>query len=119
MGFTDIFKGKQYKSELDTLQQKYEDLQSLLTPEMQNAFALQNKIRDLDSIIQQRNQTISDCDNTIISKNAHLKTLKDISLTGKQNLFPWMKRYWFRNSDYINRIMISQMHWSIKKSYPK
>lgn len=50
MGFTDIFKGKQYKSELDTLQQKYEDLQSLLTPEMQNAFALQNKIRDLDSI---------------------------------------------------------------------
>lgn len=26
---------------------------------------------------------------------------------------------WFRNSDYINRIMISQMHWSIKKSYPK
>ena len=53
MGFTDIFKGKQYKSELETLQQKYEDLQSLLTPEMQNAFALQNKIRDLDSIIQQ------------------------------------------------------------------
>ena len=43
MGFTDIFKGKQYKSELETLQQKYEDLQSLLTPEMQNAFALQNK----------------------------------------------------------------------------
>lgn len=28
MGFTDIFKGKQYKSELETLQQKYEDLQS-------------------------------------------------------------------------------------------
>ena len=51
MGFTDIFKGKQYKSELETLQQKYEDLQSLLTPEMQNAFALQNKIRDSDSII--------------------------------------------------------------------
>ena len=49
MGFTDIFKGKQYKSELDTLQQKYEDLQSLLTPEMQNAFALQNKITLLSS----------------------------------------------------------------------
>ena len=76
MGFTDIFKGKQYKSELDTLQQKYEDLQSLLTPEMQNAFALQNKIRDLDSIIQQRNQTISDCDNTIISKNAQLEDIE-------------------------------------------
>ena len=76
MGFTDIFKGKQYKSELETLQQKYEDLQSLLTPEMQNAFALQNKIRDLDSIIQQRNQTISDCDNTIISKNAQLEDIE-------------------------------------------
>ena len=117
MGFTDIFKGKQYKSELDTLQQKYEDLQSLLTPEMQNAFALQNKIRDLDSIIQQRNQTISDCDNTIISKNAQLEDIE--RHIRKHNLFPWMKRYWFRNSDYINRIMISQMHWSIKKSYPK
>ena len=76
MGFTDIFKGKQYKSELETLQQKYEDLQSLLTPEMQNAFALQNKIRDLDSIIQQRNQTISDCDKTIISKNAQLEDIE-------------------------------------------
>ena len=43
MGFTDIFKGKQYKSELETLQQKYEDLQSLLTPEMQNALLYKTK----------------------------------------------------------------------------
>lgn len=40
MGFTDIFKGNQYKSELEDLQQKYNDLQSLMTPEMQNAFSL-------------------------------------------------------------------------------
>lgn len=49
MGFTDIFKGKQYKSELETLKQKYEDLQSLLTPEMQNAQTLQAFIRDLEN----------------------------------------------------------------------
>ena len=47
-GFTDIFKGKQYKSELGRRCSKNMKIyKSLLTPEMQNAFALQNKIRDL------------------------------------------------------------------------
>lgn len=43
MGFSDIFKGKQYKSELEALQQKYDELQALLTPEMRNALTLQEK----------------------------------------------------------------------------
>ena len=33
MGFTDIFKGKQYKSELEDLQAKYNDLQTLIREE--------------------------------------------------------------------------------------
>ena len=32
MGFTDIFKGKQYKAELEYLQQQHDDLKKLLTP---------------------------------------------------------------------------------------
>ena len=32
MGFLDTFKGNQYKAELAELQQKYNDLQELLTP---------------------------------------------------------------------------------------
>ena len=33
MGFTDIFKGKQYKSKLEDLQAKYNDLQTLIREE--------------------------------------------------------------------------------------
>ena len=36
MGFSDMFKGKQYKTELGALQQKYDELKSMLTPEMQD-----------------------------------------------------------------------------------
>ena len=36
MGFSDMFKGKQYKTELDTLQRQYDELKSMLTPEMQD-----------------------------------------------------------------------------------
>ena len=65
MGFTDIFKGKQYKSELESLQQKYEDLQSLLTPEMQDAQTLLAFIRDLES---QKSTLQSDLDNLELDK---------------------------------------------------
>lgn len=65
MGFTDIFKGKQYKSELESLQQKYEDLQSLLTPEMQDAQTLLAFIRDLES---QKSALQSDLDNLDLDK---------------------------------------------------
>ena len=43
MGFLDNFKGKQYKADLEQLQKEHEQLLSLLTPEMQNAFTLQQK----------------------------------------------------------------------------
>ena len=59
MGFIDIFKGKQYKAELEDLQQKHEDLQTLMTPEMQDAFALQSKVRELEKEIANQNNQIS------------------------------------------------------------
>lgn len=65
MGLTDIFKVKQYKSELETLQQKYEDLESLLTPEMQNAQTLQAFIRDLEN---QKSTLQSSLDNMELDK---------------------------------------------------
>ena len=80
MGFSDIFKGKQYKAELEDLQQKYDDLQKLMTPELQDAFSLQNKIRELQTEIEQRNQTISEIQKEIIRKNTESSRLeKEIS----------------------------------------
>ena len=52
MGFSDIFKGKQYKAELESLQQQHNDLQRLMTPELRDAFSLQNKMRELEHSIQ-------------------------------------------------------------------
>lgn len=75
MGFTDVFKGKQYKAELEALQQKHDDLQNLMTPETQEAFSLQNKIRELEADIENRNKTISDLQKTIVNKNIELSQL--------------------------------------------
>lgn len=81
MGFTDIFKGKQYKAELESLQQKHNNLQALMTPEMQDAFALQNKVRELEHSIETHNQTLSKLNNDIRGKEieiGHLdKTISD------------------------------------------
>ena len=80
MGFTDIFKGKQYKTELESLQQAYNDMQALMTPEMQNALSLQEKIRQLESSIQDHESTISDLDQTILDRKKNIEQLNtDIS----------------------------------------
>lgn len=75
MGFTDIFKGKQYKAELESLQQKHDDLQNLMSPDVQEAFSLQSKIRELESDIEKRNKTISELQKTIVNKNIELSQL--------------------------------------------
>lgn len=62
MGLGDIFKGKQYKNELDDLQGKYEEIQKLLTPELKDALALQEKIKELNSTIEQKQDTIDQLD---------------------------------------------------------
>lgn len=76
MGFSDIFKGKQYKEELETLQQKYTDLESLMTPELKEAMSLQEKIRELESSIQKRQETLQDFSRKIESST---KQLDDIN----------------------------------------
>lgn len=47
MGFFDTFKGKQFKTELEALQKEYENIQALMTPEMQEANNLQKAIENL------------------------------------------------------------------------
>ena len=68
MGFFDTFKGKQYKSELEELQSRYEEMQQLLTPEMRDAIALQDKIRELNLTISQKRDAIVQLDTDYVSK---------------------------------------------------
>lgn len=84
MGFTDIFKGKQYKAELEELQQKHDDLKNLMTPEMQNAFALQNKIRELENIIYGNQQVIKELDQQISAKKTDMQKL-DSTISSKKS----------------------------------
>lgn len=62
MGFLDTFKGKQYKSELETLQNKYHDLAELASPEMQEAANLKELIRELED-------KKADCENQLNTLN--------------------------------------------------
>ncbi len=69
MAFADIFKGKQYKEELDRIK-------STFTPEMQEANRLQefieklNKdIANLEGTIQQKNQQITSLNNQVLGLN--------------------------------------------------
>lgn len=84
MGFSDIFKGKQYKSELEALQQKYDELQALLTPEMRNALALQEKIRELEQSIQSEQKEIESLDKAIADKQNHISLL-DNTISNKKS----------------------------------
>lgn len=58
MGFLDIFKGNQYKTELEDLQRKYNDLETLMTPEMQNVLTLQNKAHELNEAIREQQSSL-------------------------------------------------------------
>lgn len=84
MGFSDIFKGKQYKSELEALQQKYDELQALLTPEMRNALALQEKMRELEQSIQSEQKEIESLDKAIADKQNHINLL-DNTISNKKS----------------------------------
>ena len=117
MGFTDIFKGKQYKSELEDLQAKYNALQSLMTPEMRDAHDLQIKIKELQSAaaehedilqkldkdVAKRERTISDLDKTISDKKSKIIWMDYEILVQEFGLYK--PQYDFANSlDYKERL---------------
>lgn len=89
MGFVDIFKGKQYKAELEDLQQKHEDLQTLMTPEMQDAFALQSKIRELEKEIANQNNQISKLQKEISKRETIINKL-DQTISEKKSEIIWL-----------------------------
>lgn len=101
MGFLDTFKGNQYKAELETLRQEHENLKSLMTPELQDAFTLkqeitrlqteqvaeQNKIDELNSLINSKNSEIIMLDNTIKEKKEEIVWMEDEVLVQEFGLY--------------------------------
>ena len=111
MGFFDTFKGKQYKNEADQYKAEIERLQSLMTPEMQNASNLQVEINKLqaqhDSLvktIQQQNNAIAKLNTEIGSLNAQI-TAKNQEIfkldeeIGMQDFGLYRPRYDFATSE--------------------
>lgn len=101
MGFLDTFKGNQYKAELETLRQEHENLKSLMTPELQDAFTLkqeitrlqteqvteQKKLDDLNSLITSKHSEISTLDNTIKEKKKEIVWMDDEVLIQEFGLY--------------------------------
>lgn len=115
MGFLDTFKGKQYKTELEALQMKYNDLTSLMTPEMKDAVKLQEYISKLEAQkvdceiqISELNDTyqrevteykdvINKLDSEIAEKKQQIITFDDTILVQEFGLYS--PRYDFISSD--------------------
>ena len=103
MGFTDIFKGNQYKNERDKASQEIESLKTLLTPEMQEADALQKKVTslkeekaELGETITRMNGAVAALDKEISEKKKLIITLDDEILFQEFGLYK--PRYEFANS---------------------
>lgn len=89
MGFFDNFKGKQYKNELDDLQKQFNDLQSLMTPEMKDAFLLKQKMGQLEELVRDKEKSISDLEKTLLSKKGEIESLEK-TINSKKAKIVWM-----------------------------
>lgn len=89
MSLFDTFKGKQYKSELATLQKEHEDLKSLLTPEMQDAFMLQKKIESLQLQCSVEEEKISSLNQVLEQMNSDISVLNKTIAEKKEKII-WM-----------------------------
>lgn len=115
MGLFDTFKGQQYKTELESLQEKYDNLEKMLTPEMQDVIKLQELISvlktqkaDIETKIKELNekyeQTLSEqqsilngLDSQIRSKKEEIITFNDTILAQEFGLYS--PRYDFTNAE--------------------
>lgn len=104
MGFLDTFKGKQYKQELEILHEKYNNLEKLLTPEMQDAVKLQEYIKELETQksdceakIKELDSTHQRLDKEIAEKQKLIITFDDVILVQEFGLYT--PRYDFANAE--------------------
>ena len=89
MGFLDTFKGNQYRKELEALQKEHEYLQSLMTPEMQDALTIRKKIEELQMQQDKEETHILNLQNTINSKCNEISVL-DKTINEKKEQIIWL-----------------------------
>lgn len=89
MSFFDSFKGKKYKSELESLQQEHEALKALMTPEMQEAMAIKKEINRLQEEQKTAQSSIDNLNRTINSKNNDILSLEQ-TITAKKKQIIWL-----------------------------
>lgn len=94
MGILDSLKGNQYKAELEALQQEHELLKASLSPEMQNAITLKNKVDSLQNQISEKQaildslyHTIASLEITISEKEKQIVCLDDEILVQEFGLY--------------------------------
>ena len=87
MGLSDIFKVKEYKVQLETLQAENERLNTYITPDVQDSISLckklQEKNQELESDLNSKSQEINSLENTIQSKKLLIHSL-DSDITSKK-----------------------------------
>lgn len=93
MSIFDTFKGKQYKKQVEMLQNELQQLNSTITPDIRQAInlkdlinKLQNDINNLNNVIMQRNGDIANLNNNIQNLNGTIKAKQDEIITLDEEL---------------------------------
>lgn len=141
MGFLDTFKGKKYKADLEGLQEKYDDLEKLLSPEMKETAKfqeykkeLEKTITNLEKKLQEQRIETDGLTAEIASKKQQLISFDDAILVQEFGLYS--PRYDFvKASEYKDKItqiraqqkecikngtaVSGDMDWTVNKSAAK
>ena len=78
MSFLDNFKGNQYKAELEKLRQEYEHLQAFITPEMQDALKIKTEIERLQNEQAIEQQKLNDLKSTFTARTNEIRNLESL-----------------------------------------
>lgn len=138
MGLLDTFRGQQYKNELETLQEKYDNLEKMLTPEMRDVIKLQELIAELekqkrdiqselDALNEKHQQIVSEHQTVLDELNSQIRSKKEEIISFDETILAqefglYSPRYDFINSEEykenLDRIRNHQKQY-IKPKIPK
>lgn len=110
MGFTDLFKGKEYREQIETLEKEKATLEAMLTPELQDANKLKAFVSDLqekqiylENSIQEKTEALEKLDAEIAEKRAEI--IVDDEIIELESFSFYKPRYSFVNADeYKDRL---------------
>lgn len=103
MGFTDMFKGNQYKAELEKSNQEIAEMKAMFTPEMHEANSLRQLINSMKKEKESLGETITRMNNAVASLDKEIQSKKNmIVVLDDEILFQefglYKPRYEFANS---------------------